>query len=154
MGLVLALAGAIFTAVLWTSYQRASTTRSWVETPATLQSAQVQPERVTPNSPMKYRVLVKYSYRFADKDYTGHRIRQVDGPTGDLDKANRLRESYLPGQTYPCWVNPQQPDFAVLQHGTRAGLYSIWFPLLFVIGGLRMAWDAWQRLGHRKAESL
>jgi hypothetical protein len=35
-----------------------------------------------------------------------------------------------------AFVNPAQPDFAVLKPDTKAAGYSIWFPLLFVVGGL------------------
>jgi len=33
----------------------------------------------------------------------------------------------------------------VLQHGSRAALYSIWFPLLFVLGGFGMLRGALRR---------
>ena len=35
-----------------------------------------------------------------------------------------------------AYVNPSDPDFAVLKPDTKAAGYSIWFPLLFVVGGL------------------
>jgi hypothetical protein len=44
-----------------------------------------------------------------------------------------------------CYVNPSDPTIAILKHGTRAALYSIWFPLLFVVGGLGIAWTAIRR---------
>jgi hypothetical protein len=37
-----------------------------------------------------------------------------------------------------CRVNPHDPDFAVLKPDSLAPGYSIWFPALFVIGGLGM----------------
>jgi hypothetical protein len=38
-----------------------------------------------------------------------------------------------------AFVNPAEPDFAVLKPDTKATGYSIWFPLLFVVGGLGIA---------------
>lgn len=35
-----------------------------------------------------------------------------------------------------AFVNPTEPNFAVLKPDTKAAGYSIWFPLLFVVGGL------------------
>jgi hypothetical protein len=42
-------------------------------------------------------------------------------------------------------VNPALPAEAVLEHASRAALYSIWFPLLFVVGGLGMLRGALKR---------
>jgi len=41
-----------------------------------------------------------------------------------------------------CFVNPTAPDEAVLKRGSRGALFSIWFPLLFVVGGLGVAINA------------
>lgn len=142
MGVALALAGALFTALLWTSYQRAAATRSWTETPCTILSSQVLPERATPNSPTRFRVAVKYAYTLGGQNHESTRIRRVDGSTGDEAKAQRTRQQYAVGSKTRCWVNPADPAFAILQHDTRAALYSIWFPLLFFFGGLKMTWAA------------
>jgi hypothetical protein len=41
-----------------------------------------------------------------------------------------------------CYVDPKSPDRAVLKRDTKAALYSIWFPCLFVIGGAGMILSA------------
>jgi hypothetical protein len=41
-----------------------------------------------------------------------------------------------------CRVHPRDPDFAVLKPDSLAPGYSIWFPALFVVGGLGMAGKA------------
>ena len=146
MGLVLAVAGGVFTWVLWTSYQRAEVTRRWPEVPARVLSSQVGREQATPNSPTKFLVQVRYEYQWQGQRYESGRFRRVDGPMSDEDKALQIRETYTPGAQITCWVNPQEPAFAILKHETRAGLYSIWFPLLFVAGGLKMAWDAVRKM--------
>lgn len=142
MGLALALAGALFTGLLWTSYQRAAATRGWTETPCTILSSQVLSERATPNSPTRFRVVVKYAYTFDGQSHESTRIRRADGTTGDEAKAHLTREKYSAGSKSTCWVNPADPTFAILQHDTRAALYTLWFPLLFFFGGLKMAWSA------------
>jgi hypothetical protein len=143
MGLTLAAAGAVFTVVLWKAYQRAETTRGWSAVPCVILSSEMKPEKATESSPTKFRVLVRYEYDFQGRKRVGTGIRQTDGPIGSEDKAMALMQSYAPRQQMMCWVNPQAPEKAVLKHDTRAALYSIWFPLLFVAGGLKMAWDAW-----------
>jgi Protein of unknown function (DUF3592) len=86
--------------------------------------------------------------RARDAAFT-QQIRRGEGMIGDEDDAIALREQFSPGQQTRCWVNPAAPENSVLLHGTRAGLYSLWFPLLFVVGGCGMAWRA-----VRKGEKL
>lgn len=154
MGLALAAAGALFTGLLWISYQRAETTRSWQQTPCTIVSSQVIAERATPNSPTRWRVAVKYDYLFDGKSYQSSRLRRVDGTTGDEAKVQRIRQQYTPGGQSVCWVNPADPTFAILQHDTRAALYTLWFPLLFFFGGLKMTWAAWRRMRQPAGPSI
>jgi hypothetical protein len=66
-------------------------------------------------------------------------------PTQHLDKAREKQLNYPPGSAQTCFVNPALPAEAVLEHASRAALYSIWFPLLFVVGGLGMLRGALKR---------
>ena len=145
MGLFLALAGLLFTWVLWTSWQRAEETRRWMPTPCRIISAQVFSERPTPHSNPAHKADVRYSYTFEGKPFTGTRIKRVDSASQHEDNARKKLEDYPIGQETTCFVNPAQPDIAILKHDSRAALYSIWFPLLFVFGGLGMAWNALRR---------
>ena len=145
LGIALAILGAVFTWVLWHSWQGAEETRSWAPTPAKVLSSQVVTDQATPNSPTKYRVVVRYQYHFGGAVFHNERIHRSDGPRSTRDDAEALREEFTPGQALTCWVNPLEPGYAVLKHDNRAALYSIWFPLLFLGGGLRMAWSALRR---------
>ena len=142
MGMALAVVGTVFTGVLWHSWRLAEETRSWAATPAKILSSQVMPDQATPHSTLKYRAVVRYEYQIGGKVYHSGRVRRSEGPKADREEAEALRQNYSPGQNTTCWVNPAEPDYSVLEHDTRAPLYSIWFPLLFVVGGLRMAWGA------------
>jgi Protein of unknown function (DUF3592) len=150
LGLGLIIPGAVFTVLLWISYARAQETRRWTPTPCLILSSQVLSEHPSPNSPTAHRASVRYRYAFAGLTRTGDHIRRVDGPTSDGEKAERLCAKYPAGRETECFVNPAQPDFAVLEHATKAGLYTIWFPLLFVIGGAGMITAAWRR-GHSQS---
>jgi len=142
MGLMLAVAGAVFTVVLWKAWQRAEETRRWTEVPCKVLSSQLKSEQASPNSPVKHRVIVRYEYPWQGRTWTSERIRRVDGVKSDFSVAEELRERYARGQQTVCFVNPADPSVAILEHDTRAALYTLWFPLLFVIGGLRMMWSA------------
>lgn len=143
MGLALALAGAVFTAVLWVAWQRAEETRSWAAVPCTVLSSQVVAVRKSVSSNVVFEPQVRYTYEEQGKRYEGHRIKRVDGPSSDPDKAEAVRQRYSPGQRTLCYMKPGSPDFTILEHGSRAALYTLWFPLLFVLGGAVMAWRAW-----------
>ncbi len=145
MGLFLAFAGLLFTWVLFTAWQRAEETRRWQPTPCRILSAQVTSARPTPNSNPAYRAEVRYSYTFENQRLTGTHIKRVDSASQHEDNARKKLEAYLIGSEATCYVNPALPTQAVLKHDSRAPLYSIWFPMLFVVGGLGMAWNALRR---------
>lgn len=146
MGITLAVAGGLFTWVLWSAYLRADATRAWQAVPCTVISSQIKPEKATPTSPTKFLVQVRYEYTHESSRFIGERIKRLPTIHSTIEKAESTRQNYLPGQNITCWVNPDSPTEAVLKHDTRAALYSIWFPLLFVFGGLRMAWSAWTKM--------
>ena len=145
LGLGLIIPGAAFTIFLWVSYVRAQETRRWTPTPCLILSSQVLSEHPSLHSPLAHRASVRYRFAFSGVTHTGDHIRRVDGPTSEKEKAELLCAKYPPGEEKECFVNPEQPDSAVLEHTTKAGLYTIWFPLLFVAGGAGMVWSAWQK---------
>lgn len=140
LGLFIALAGLLFTGVLWRSYQRAMETRAWIETPCRILSSVVLSEHPTPHSPMAYRLGLQYEYEFKGTRHIGTKVKRVEGESPHKDKIEALADDYPGGRTTVCFVNPGQPEEAILQHATKAALYTIWFPLLFVLGGGMMAW--------------
>lgn len=145
MGLFLALAGLLFTWVLWTSWQRAEETRRWTPVPCRIISAQVTAERPTPHSNPAYRADLRYAYTWENRSYNGSRIKRVDSASQHQENARKKLAEYPVGTETTCYVDPARPEFAILRHDSRAALYSIWFPLLFVFGGLGMAWNALKR---------
>ena len=145
MGLFLAVAGMLFTWVLWRAYSRAEETRSWTETPCTIVGSALRSERPSPNSNIAHRADIRYVYTFGGQNFTGTRVKRVDGATTHEERAQDVVAAYTVGSATVCYVNPADPTQAILKHGTRAALYSIWFPLLFVVGGLGMAWNALRR---------
>jgi len=146
MGLTLILAGAFFAWRMWLSFEKAQITRGWTEVPCRITSSRVVSERPTPNSPPAHRVELRYEYQRDGVKHVGTRIRQVEAaPTQHLDNARAKQQSYPTGSVQKCFVDPAAPEVAVLEHASRAALYSIWFPLLFVVGGLGMLRGAFRR---------
>ncbi len=139
MGLFLIAAGLFFAWRMWLSYEMTAISRTWTAVPCRIESSRILSERATTNSALTHRVEIRYSYDFAGDHFQSTRIQHVNAaPTAHLDKVEALQQSYPPGAERTCYVNPQAPMEAVLKQGSRGALFSIWFPLLFAIGGSGM----------------
>lgn len=147
LGMLLMIAGSFFAWRMWLSYENAQVTRRWTQVPCRIVSSRIISERPTPNSPPAHRVEVRYEYEFNAVKRSSSRIRQVESaPTQHFDVAQLKQENYPTGSSQVCFVNPASPAEAVLQHASLAALYSIWFPLLFVVGGIGMIRGALRRV--------
>lgn len=146
MGLFLIAAGSFFAWRMWLSYEKAQITRNWSQVPCRILASRIVSERPTPHSDPAHKVEVRYEYDFNGTKHVSARIRQVESaPSLHLDDVRQKQQNYPPGSQQTCFVNPAAPDEAVLQHASRAALYSIWFPLLFVLGGFGMLRGALRR---------
>jgi hypothetical protein len=135
LGAAIAAAGGVFCYLLTVAFQRAMETRGWTETPCEIYASSVREFRPTPHSPMNYEAQIQYSYFFDGKQFEGSRVRRGDGASGNRSKAEKVVGAFPVGET-TCWVDPTTPENAVLRHTSKGALYSIWFPGLFVIGGI------------------
>jgi hypothetical protein len=144
MGLFLAAAGLLFTGVLWRAFERARETRSWPELPCTITSSRVLTSRPTPGSNPSHLPEIRYEFEYAGQHHTGQRVKRVDIPSTHLERVRALTLRFPVGMQTTCRVPPQAPGQAILLTGSYAPLYSIWFPLLFVLGGGMMAFRALQ----------
>ena len=144
LGLSLVLMGSVATAVLWYAFQKAEMTRHWTPVEAVIISSQLITDRPSPHSPLSYKPEIHYRYTLVGETYTGRGIERVDGPSNKLDKPTALLKEFPAGKLVTCYVNPEHPQTAILKQGSRAPLYSIWFPLLFVVGGLGMVVSAFR----------
>lgn len=134
-GLLISLLGLVFIGVLWHAYQRALETRAWVEVEATVITSRVGDKLVPPNTPPAYNWDLAYRYEFEGEEHTSGNDRRVPTSTGDRQRIERQVQDLPAGERVTAFVNPDRPEQAVLRHETLAPLYTMWFPLLFVIGG-------------------
>lgn len=153
-GLLTSLIGLLFMGVLWHAYQRALETRAWTEAEAVVITSRVGDKLVPSNTPPAFVWDLAYRYRFEGGEYTSTNFRRVPTSTDDRERIERQVLENPVGATVTAWVNPQQPAQAVLRHETKAPLYTMWFPFLFVLGGGGMMWACLRRGGgDRKAPS-
>lgn len=142
LGLSLAAMGSIFVAVMWRSYDRAREMHQWPEIPCVILEAEVV-DRATEEqfeavgAPPEYRLNLLYGYQWQGESKTGTRITWRGNPwTSKRNVIESLAKDYPVGKQTTCRVNPEDPDFTVLKPDSKTPGYSIWFPALFVIGGL------------------
>ena len=46
------------------------------------------------------------------------------------------------GNETVCYLDPDAPELVVLKKDSKAALYTIWFPCLFIVGGAGMIFSA------------
>ena len=160
IGLSTLAIGALFTWIMAQSFLNAQATRAWEETPAMIKVAEVESRKIGEFVPVDYAPKVEFSYEYQGESYTSDLLT----PRGKKwAKERKKAEAQLKGLSIEhdttCWVNPDNPETAILKHDTKAAGYSIWFPLLFVIGGAGVMVGAFRRErenhgGTEDAESL
>ena len=142
MGAFLAWVGWVFVSYLWHSYQRAATMDGWIATSCRIESLEVDSSQPNQRGFPKHRLQVAYRYTYEGRDYTGDRIKRLPTEASDPRKLKRPIESYAAGTETVCYVDPADPASAVLKKDSKAPLYTIWFPCLFIVGGLGIALSA------------
>lgn len=139
IGLMLALAGGVFVALMWRSYQRAERVIHWPEVQAIVLQSEVE-ERQIPGSAPEFRFDVLYGYEWQGKDYTSEQYSLRGSKwSSRKDEAEELVKEFPASSQIKCRVDPDNPSHAVLKRESKGPLYSIWFPAIFVVGGLGIA---------------
>ena len=142
-GLVVAAIGGLFTALMWDSYQRASAMHAWPRVEAVILSSEIGERRHDEYTAKEYSVKLLYGYEWKNEARTGELIVARGNPWAkELARSEQELEKYPVGLKTMAYINPADTSFAVLKPDTKAAGYSIWFPLLFVVGGLGIAFKA------------
>lgn len=132
--------------------------QAWQPVQATLVSASLERSRSRNSS--SYGVSARYRYEVAGQTYGGERVAVGSGMDniGDFQEAlgRRLEAAQRDGRPVTAWVNPANPQEAVLDRSLRPGL--LMFKMLFVVifggAGLGMLYGAWRgRRSEREAST-
>lgn len=143
IGLSTAAIGAVFVWLLGQSFLNAKAMRSWPQVPCTILLSTLEEKQHDPYSSLEYRHNILYGYEFNGENYTGNLLSLRGNPWSKKREVLEKSVAALPmGTTTTCLVSPTPPHSAVLKPDSLAPGYSIWFPSLFVIGGLIMAFRA------------
>lgn len=140
LGLSLVLVGGVFVWLLGRSYLRAREMRQWPEVACVILSSELVARRHDANSPLEFRHDLSFGYEWQGQARTGDHLTLRGNPWSSKREMMEGRIKEFPvGKTTTCRVDPTNADFAVLKPDSLAPGYSIWFPGLFVIGGLGIA---------------
>lgn len=155
VGAFLVVLGAGVTALLFVPYRRAMETRSWTSVPCVVTRSELQLRQL--GGAQEWRVLLGYEYEWKGAKLGGTRWRRVsflEGGDAEVSRksahrgvAESLAAKYPVGLRTQCHVNPGEPSDAVLEHHTKAPIYTLWWPLLFAAGGAGILWSAFRRPG-------
>lgn len=137
LGLFLALLGALFVGLLGRSFLRAWEMRSWPVVKCVILSSEVDERRHDEFSPVEFHQNLSYGYEWKGVALTGTHVSLRENPwTSNRGLAEQRVADFPAGMMTTCHVNPASPHIAVLKTDSLAPGYSIWFPGLFVAGGL------------------
>lgn len=143
LGLSLVLVGGVFVWLLGRSYLRAREMRQWPEVACVILSSELEEKRHDENSPLEFRHDLSFGYQWQGQARTGDHLTLRGSPwSSKRELAEERIRQYPVGKSTTCRVNPANADFAVLKPDSLAPGYSIWFPGLFVIGGLGIVFRA------------
>jgi len=142
MGVFLIAVASVLVQYLWHSYERAALMDAWQEVSCKITKLDVDDSSRNQRGMTKYLMVVAYDYQFDGKEFTGSKIKLLPTEASDPRKLKKKIEAYAEGTDTTCYVNPQTPTEAVLKKDSKAALYSIWFPFLFIVGGLGMIFSA------------
>lgn len=140
LGLTLALIGGIFVWLMGRSFLRAYEMRGWPEVECVILSSEMEDRRHDEYSATEYRQVLNFGYEWDGQPRTGNKVTLRGSPwTSKPDVVEKRSSEWPVGKTTTCRVNPKDPSLAVLKPDSLAPGYSIWFPSLFVVGGLVIA---------------
>ena len=155
IGVTLMLAGLAVTALLFIPWHRSKETHTWTETPCVITESYAREAQSGDFSQTSHRVYLRYRYEVDGREFTGARWRRiafageedegVSRKTPHAAQAKELLEKYPEGRATTCLVNPAAPGDAVLEHQTTASIYTLWWPMLFAVGGAGMVWSVLRR---------
>jgi hypothetical protein len=146
IGILLALAGAVFLWLMWRSFQRASAMREWPEVEAVVLRSEVGERRIGNAGPAEFRFEVLFGYEWQGERLSSDRWSLRGSPWSKRrEEARQLVDEHPAGSRVICLVNPEDPRVALVEVDSKAPGYSLWFPALFLIGGIGIVVGTWTR---------
>jgi len=123
-----------FIALTIPMWSKAIASTQWIETPCVILSSGVKSHSGSKGT--TYSVSIEYRYSFNGRDYRSDRYNPVPGSSSGYDGKKDIVNRYPQGSTQVCYVNPKNPQEALLKRGFSWGLLLGLFPLPFFVVGV------------------
>lgn len=137
IGLLLCAAGAVFIWLMWRSYDRAAAQRAWAEIECQMEESGIAMRQISADVRPEYSFSVFYVYQYEGQGYSSKRYSlRGSAWSSDEARAQKLVDKFPEGEASTCFVDPADPESAVLKLDSRAAGYSLWFPCIILVGGL------------------
>ena len=133
-GLFMLVGVIVFYFVSARPFSRILAARQWPAVPCTVVSSEVRSHRGDHGN--TYSVNILYSYSFNDREYKANRYDFFGGSSSGYAGKQAIVSRYAPGSQAACYVNPSDPNEAVLVRGFTPMMWLGLLPLLFTAVGL------------------
>ncbi|HSS50971.1 MAG TPA: DUF3592 domain-containing protein, partial [Thermoanaerobaculia bacterium] len=114
--------------------------RSWQETTCTVLSSEVASHPGSDST--TYSVDVVYTYSFGGRAFQAKRYGFLGGSSSGRAGKEEIVARYPPGARVSCWIDPNQPDQAVLNREPSVEWLVGLIPLVFLLVGAGGIWGA------------
>ncbi|MEO0447237.1 MAG: DUF3592 domain-containing protein [Verrucomicrobiota bacterium] len=149
MGLFLALVGSFFAWWLWATWKKAGLMDSWAATEARILQSEVRTYQFNEFSRIEFFPFIQYEFLWEGTPQQSEQLRRIPIRSAHQDKAEKWVRRYPVGKRITAFINPADPSISVLKRDSKASLYAIWFPCLFVAGGLGILFASMRSLIRR-----
>jgi len=119
----------------------------WKETPCTVISSQVKSH--SDNDGTTYSVDIFYRYVFNGREYRSNRYEVFSASSSGRRAKAAVVKQHPPGSATVCFVNPENPQEAVLKRGVGWSVLFGIVPIAFLLLGLWVLW-----IGYRGPKPL
>lgn len=113
---------------------RVQAARNWVAVPCVIETSEVESHRDSDGT--TYRPHIAYTYRFEGTEYRSDRYDFMGGSSSGRAGKQAVVDRYPPGSSAQCWVNPGNPNEAVLERGFAGEMLAGAIPLVFAAVGV------------------
>ncbi|MFN2385333.1 MAG: DUF3592 domain-containing protein [Thermoanaerobaculia bacterium] len=112
---------------------RVAAARSWREMPCVVLSSRVRTHEGDDGG--TYSVDILYEYEFGGRTYRSNRFQFLGGSSGGSAAKEAVVARHPPGRRTVCWVDPADPQEAVLVRSLTKDYWAGLVPLLFMLAG-------------------
>ena len=131
--LFFAIGTLVFYFLTWRPLLGVLSAREWTPTSCTIISSRVQSHRSDDGT--TYRVDILYSYEFDGREHRSNRYHFMGGSSSGRQGKAAIVRQYPAGSKRTCFVDPHNPNEAVLERGLTPGMWFGAIPAVFMLIG-------------------